>query len=49
MDYGACAKAWVSQRFWFSGESGLAEESGNEVVLSLDAVQLAPHRGGQLG
>ena len=30
------------------GESGLAEESGDEAVLSLDAVQLVAHRGGEL-
>jgi len=28
----------VSGRFWFNGESGLAEESGDEIRLSLDAV-----------
>jgi len=37
-----------SGRFWFEGESGLAEESDDEAVLSLDAVQLVPHRGGEL-
>jgi len=30
------------------GESGLAEESGDEGRASLDAVQLVPHRGGEL-
>jgi hypothetical protein len=30
------------------GESGLAEESGDEARLPLDAVQLAPHGGGEL-
>lgn len=32
----------------FEGESSLAEESGDEGGSSLDAVQLAPHRGGEL-
>ena len=35
--------------FWLEGESGLAEESGDEAVLSLDAVELVPYRGDQLG
>ena len=30
------------------GESGLAEESGDEGRASLDAVQLVPHRGGEM-
>ena len=34
-------------RFWLEGESGLAEESIDEIGL-LDAVQLVPHRGGEL-
>lgn len=38
----------MSWRFWFEGESGLAEEFGNESGPSLDAVQLVPHRGGEL-
>ena len=33
---------------WVEGESGLAEESGDEAGLPLDAVQLVPHRGGEL-
>jgi hypothetical protein len=32
----------------FEGESGPAEESGDEGGPSLDAVQLVPHRGGEL-
>jgi hypothetical protein len=35
-------------RFWLEGESGLAEESIDEIGLLLDAVQLVPHRGGEL-
>jgi hypothetical protein len=30
------------------GESGLAEESGDEIGLPLDGVQLVAHRGGEL-
>jgi hypothetical protein len=41
-------RVWMSGRFWSEGESGLAEESGEEAVLSLDAVQLVPHCGGGL-
>ena len=34
-------RVWgVSGRFWFEGKSGLAEESGDEIGLQLDAVQL---------
>jgi hypothetical protein len=39
----------VSGGFWLEGESGLAEESADEAVLSLDAVELVPYRGDQLG
>ena len=35
-------------RFWLEGESGLAEESIDEIGLLQDAVQLVPHRGGEL-
>jgi hypothetical protein len=35
-------RVWVSGRFWFEGKSGLAEESGDEIGLPLDAVQLVP-------
>lgn len=35
-------------RFWLEGESGLAGESIDEIGLLLDAVQLVPHRGGEL-
>jgi hypothetical protein len=35
--------------FWLEGEFRLAEESGDEAVLSLDAVELVPHRGDQMG
>jgi hypothetical protein len=35
-------------RFWFEAQSGLAEESGDERGLPLDAVQLVPYRGGEL-
>ena len=38
----------VGWRFWFEGESGLTEESGDESGLPLDAVRLMPHRGGEL-
>ena len=34
---------------WLEGESGLAEESGDEGRSSLDAVQLVAHGGGELG
>ena len=34
-------------RFWLEDESGLAEESIDEIGLLLDAVQLVPHRGGE--
>lgn len=42
------ARVWASWRFWFEGESVLAEESGDQSGPSLDAVQLVPHRGGEL-
>jgi hypothetical protein len=38
----------LSGRFWVEGEAGLAEESVDENGPSLDAVQLVPHRGGEL-
>jgi hypothetical protein len=38
----------LSGRFRFEGESGLAEESGDEGGLSLDVIQLVPQRGGEL-
>jgi len=41
-------RVWMSWPFWFEGEFGLAEESGEEAVLSLDAVQPVPHCGGEL-
>jgi hypothetical protein len=34
---------------WVEGESGLAEEPGDEGGPSLDAVELVAHRGGELG
>ena len=39
----------MSGGFWLEGESGLAEESADEAVLSLDAVEPVPHRGDQMG
>jgi len=38
----------LSGRFWLECEAGLAEESIDEAGPSLDAVQLVPHRGGEL-
>jgi hypothetical protein len=38
----------MSGRSWFEGQPGLAEESGDETGLPLDAVQLVPHRGRDL-
>ena len=49
--YGPPLQRLKGQGLWglgVEGESGLAEESGDEAGLPLDAVQLVPHRGGEL-